>query len=582
MEASCLTLSMEGERLLKQKDYTGAIEHFEAGLRVGTDDKEVLSAVYNQLGNACFYTGRFHKALEYHTKDLEVAESVEDKAGMAKAYGNLGNTFKSLQNYPNAVKCCEAHLELTKELGNSFGEGRACYNLGNVHHAIGKGLMSKKDLDAVALGRKSIHKAIQYYKTTLEMTARLNDKQGEGRAVGNLGNAYNSLGEYREAIKYHERRLKLAIEARDMAARARACGNLGNAHSAVGEFTEAERYYKNSLNIAKEQSNKAGEGQAYYCLGSTYMMLRNFEKAVEFHLKHLEIAEELKDSVGAVRAWYNLRNAYHKIGDQQNTIVYHTKIQEYNMSKKGVESRGSIPLSDDARASTLQNGDKYENQQNGSGKENSENSNGKVKKKSSIFKRGKKSFRKLFSGKTEGDKNFSISSDKDENAVEAFVAPQNDEDDDDYIPSSISGVQKKKGSSGLVSGRTGNAIARVEARTRAKEKAEAEKSSAKENAMDAPESDPTSSTIPDGDFFDMIARSQKSRLDDQRARGPSSLTDNGDIFQNDLEGTLGDEPLGLDMEEDDEFFDLLLKVQNTRMDNQRGSESGTEKQMSPT
>ena len=26
---------------------------------------QVLSAVYNQLGNACFYVGKFHKALEY-------------------------------------------------------------------------------------------------------------------------------------------------------------------------------------------------------------------------------------------------------------------------------------------------------------------------------------------------------------------------------------------------------------------------------------------------------------------------------------------------------------------------------------
>lgn len=68
MEASCMQLSIEGERLLKAHDYQGAIDFFEAGIRAGTDDKEVLSAVYNQLGNACFYIGKFHKALEYHKK----------------------------------------------------------------------------------------------------------------------------------------------------------------------------------------------------------------------------------------------------------------------------------------------------------------------------------------------------------------------------------------------------------------------------------------------------------------------------------------------------------------------------------
>ena len=63
-----MQLSIEGERLLKAHDYQGAIDFFEAGIRAGTDDKEVLSAVYNQLGNACFYIGKFHKALEYHKK----------------------------------------------------------------------------------------------------------------------------------------------------------------------------------------------------------------------------------------------------------------------------------------------------------------------------------------------------------------------------------------------------------------------------------------------------------------------------------------------------------------------------------
>ena len=145
MEASCLQLSMEGERLLRLQDYEGAIEHFEAGLRAGTEEKEVLSAIYNQLGNSCFYVGKYHKALEYHSKDLEIAEKLKDKQGMAKAYGNLGNTFKALKNYSNAVKCCENHLDLTRQLNDKLGEGRACYNLGNVYHAIGKGKLSKRE-----------------------------------------------------------------------------------------------------------------------------------------------------------------------------------------------------------------------------------------------------------------------------------------------------------------------------------------------------------------------------------------------------------------------------------------------------
>ena len=45
-----------------------------------------------------------------------------------------------------------------------------------------------------------------------------------------ISNAYQSLGDYRKAIEYHEKRLKIAIEIGDRAGEGRAYGNLGNAY----------------------------------------------------------------------------------------------------------------------------------------------------------------------------------------------------------------------------------------------------------------------------------------------------------------------------------------------------------------
>ena len=211
-----MQLSIEGERLLKAGDFHGAIEFFEAGLRVGTTDREVLSAIYNQLGNACYYVNKFHKALEYHKKDLELAEKLGDRAGQAKAYGNLGNTFKSLKYFPNAIRCCEAHLAITRELKDRLGEGRACYNLGNVYHALGKLKMGEREPADVDEGRRIVLLAVDQYKLALAITAELHDTAGEGRAVGNLGNAFTALGFFDEAVTYHLRRLQIAEAAADL------------------------------------------------------------------------------------------------------------------------------------------------------------------------------------------------------------------------------------------------------------------------------------------------------------------------------------------------------------------------------
>lgn len=73
MEASCLELALEGERLCKAGDCRAGVSFFEAAVQVGTEDLRTLSAIYSQLGNAYFYLHEYAKALEYHHHDLTLA-----------------------------------------------------------------------------------------------------------------------------------------------------------------------------------------------------------------------------------------------------------------------------------------------------------------------------------------------------------------------------------------------------------------------------------------------------------------------------------------------------------------------------
>ncbi len=70
MDASCVDLALEGERLCKVEDYSAGVSFFEAAMQVGTEDLQVLSAIYSQLGNAYFHLHDYSKALEFHHHDL--------------------------------------------------------------------------------------------------------------------------------------------------------------------------------------------------------------------------------------------------------------------------------------------------------------------------------------------------------------------------------------------------------------------------------------------------------------------------------------------------------------------------------
>ncbi|XP_042193400.1 G-protein-signaling modulator 1 isoform X2 [Callorhinchus milii] len=325
MEASCLELALEGERLCKAGDFKAGVAFFEAAVQVGTEDLKTLSAIYSQLGNAYFYLKEYSKALEYHKHDLTLARTIGDRIGEAKASGNLGNTLKILGSYDEAIACCIRHLDISREHSDKVGEARALYNIGNVFHAKGKQRSWSASHESGELPdevKDTLQKATEYYEMNLAIVKEMGDRAAQGRAYGNLGNTHYLLGNYLDAIGFHKERLSIAKEFGDRAAERRAYSNLGNAHIFLGKFEVAAEYYKKTLQLSRQLKDQAVEAQACYSLGNTCTLLRDYERAIEYHLKHLSIAQELDDRVGEGRACWSLGNAYVSLANHEQGLHF--------------------------------------------------------------------------------------------------------------------------------------------------------------------------------------------------------------------------------------------------------------------
>ncbi|XP_029467870.1 G-protein-signaling modulator 1 [Rhinatrema bivittatum] len=328
MEASCLELALEGERLCKAGDFKAGAAFFEAAVQVGTEDLKTLSAIYSQLGNAYFYLKEYSKALEYHKHDLTLARTIGDRIGEAKASGNLGNTLKILGQFDEAIVCCQRHLDISQEQGDKVGEARALYNTGNVYHAKGKQLswsLANVPGDLPHEVRETLQKATNFYERNLSLVKELGDRAAQGRAYGNLGNTHYLIGNFSEAITFHNERLAIAKEFGDKAAERRAYSNLGNAHIFQGKFDVSAEYYKKTLQLSRQLKDQAVEAQACYSLGNTFTLLQDYERAIEYHLKHLLIAQELGDRVGEGRGCWSLGNAYVSLGNHEQALYFASK-----------------------------------------------------------------------------------------------------------------------------------------------------------------------------------------------------------------------------------------------------------------
>ncbi|KAL4660141.1 G-protein-signaling modulator 2-like isoform X1 [Arapaima gigas] len=342
MEASCLELALEGERLCKVGDYRAGVSFFEAAIQVGTEDLQVLSAIYSQLGNAYFHLHDYTKALEFHHHDLTLTRTIGDRLGEAKASGNLGNTLKVLRRFDEAVVCCQKHLDIAHDLHDKVGEARALYNFGNVYHAKGKSICysgaDPGDFPEEAMA--ALRKAAEYYEANLFIVKEIEDRAAQGRTYGNLGNTYYLLGNFRNAVIAHEQRLLIAKEFGDKAAERRAYSNLGNAFIFLGEFEVAAEHYKKTLQLARQLKDRAVEAQACYSLGNTYTLLQDYERAIDYHLKHLIIAQDLNDRIGEGRACWSLGNAYTALGNHDQAMHFAEKHLE--ISKETGDRSGEL------------------------------------------------------------------------------------------------------------------------------------------------------------------------------------------------------------------------------------------------
>ncbi|KAM9283503.1 G-protein-signaling modulator 2 isoform 2-T4 [Morus bassanus] len=537
MEASCLELALEGERLCKAGDCRAGVSFFEAAVQVGTEDLKTLSAIYSQLGNAYFYLHEYAKALEYHHHDLTLARTIGDLLGEAKASGNLGNTLKVLGNFEEAIVCCQRHLDISRELNDKVGEARALYNLGNVYHSKGKNVASAGTHDPGELPddvKNALQKAANYYEENLAIVTELGDRAAQGRAFGNLGNTHYLLGNFRSAVLAHEQRLLIAKEFGDRSAERRAYSNLGNAYIFLGEFETASEYYKRTLQLARQLKDRAVEAQACYSLGNTYTLLQDYEKAIDYHLKHLVIAQELNDKIGEGRACWSLGNAYTALGNHDQAMHFaerHLEISREVGDRSG-ELTARLNLSDlqmvlglsySTNSSMMSESHVVDNSLNGT--------------RLRVGRRHSMENMELM--KLTPEKKNSRETMADEGFFDLLSRFQSNRMDDQrcYFQ------EKNRFSAASV------ATSSTPPKTMRKSFS---------TSLVSPHTD---------EFLDLLASSQSRRLDDQRAS--FSNLPGLRLNQHNSQSVLGHLMASNNRELDDDFFDILIKCQGSRLDDQR-------------
>ncbi len=210
--------------------------------------------------------------------------------------------------------------ELYLEGGESLLRGLALFDLewGNIQagHAWVAAQADAADADVARLGmtypdagvyvldlRQHSRERIRWLEIALAAARRLQHREGEGAALGNLGVAYADLGETRRAIQFYEQRLIIAREIGDRRGEGNALGNLGIAYADLGETRRAIQFYEQTCSLLARLVTAEAKAMRWATWALPTPDLGETRRAIQFYEQHWLLFARLATAEAKAMRW---------------------------------------------------------------------------------------------------------------------------------------------------------------------------------------------------------------------------------------------------------------------------------------
>lgn len=193
-----------------------------------------------------------------------------------RLHERLGNLSFVTGNFSLASQHYKQALALAKKLEDHEGEIRALIGLGSVCHHQGH-----------------LAEAGAVYQQALALSGNYNARSNEGVILSSLGNVYWQQGRLDEAEKLYQQALEIFRENRDRLNEGSTLGRLARIYHSQNRIAEAESFHQQNLQISREHGDRLGEMSALINLGNTYLQQGRLMEAAEYYKQSLATAVDL-------------------------------------------------------------------------------------------------------------------------------------------------------------------------------------------------------------------------------------------------------------------------------------------------
>jgi len=252
---------------------------------------------------------QYQEAKAFAYELLEEPAIQKDVESLAKVCNILGNVYWKLSDYPKALEYYSKALHINEEIENKEGIGSNLVNIGLVYSNL-----------------SDYPKALEYYGKSLLILEEIGHKQFQANALGNIGNVYRSLSDYPKALEYYSKALHINEEIGRKNGIAINLGNIGSVYWNLSDYLKALEYHLKALHIHEEIGNESGIARNLGNIGIVYIELSDYTKALDCHSKSLQIYEEIGNKHGIAGNVVNIGAVY---ATKESTYYDAKKAEEY-------------------------------------------------------------------------------------------------------------------------------------------------------------------------------------------------------------------------------------------------------------
>lgn len=274
---------------------------------------------FMNFGTINWYQGKYPEALKNYFDALAIFKKAGDKRSIANTYLGLGNVYQYQSNYPAALVNYFSSLNIQKELLENAPSNEAkekikkrmtgAYNnIGNIYETKG-----------------NYAEALKYYFSSLELSERVKDSVNTAKAYNNIGGVYYYMKNFNEALKNYQIALKIKLAVGDKIGLSSGYANIANVYSEKGDYDAALKNKLIALSISEEIGEKQSMAVASQGVGYVYMLRNELDKAIEYDFIALRIFEDIGDLDGASNLYINLAGVWMKQKKYKEARLYLTK-----------------------------------------------------------------------------------------------------------------------------------------------------------------------------------------------------------------------------------------------------------------